>query len=62
MNKNELQELQDAIASVKQQDIHLGRVLDLLATHLASAHKLEYPVVAKEETPVATEKGDKNAK
>jgi len=64
MNKTELQELQGAIASVKQQDVHLGRVLDLFATHLAGAHKLEYPVVVKEETPqvASTEKGDKNAK
>lgn len=43
MLPGELQELLADIAHVKLQDVHLGRVLEKLATHLAHAHGLEMP-------------------
>lgn len=41
MLPSELQELMSDIAHVKLQDVHLGRVLETLATHLAHAHGLD---------------------
>lgn len=50
MLPEELQELMADVAHVKLQDIHLGRVLEKFATHLAHAHGLDTEAVPEEET------------
>ena len=44
LSQDDLKEVQDAIAVVSQQDVHLGRALHLLATHVARLGNVEYPV------------------
>ena len=41
MQPEEFAELRAAVAAVKQQDVHLGRVLELLAHHVGHAHGLD---------------------
>lgn len=41
MLPSELQELLSDVAHIKLQDVHLGRVLEKFATHLAHAHGLD---------------------
>lgn len=50
MLPEELQELMADVAHVKLQDIHLGRVLEKVVTHLAHAHGLDTEAVAEEDT------------
>lgn len=44
MQPEEFAELRAAVAAVKQQDVHLGRVLELLAHHVGHAHGLDAAV------------------
>jgi len=48
LSPDDLREVQDAIAVVSVQDVHLGRALNLLAASLARLNNLEYPVPAPE--------------
>ena len=48
MLPSELQELMADVARVKLQDVHLGRALEKIVTHLAHAHDLD-PAAAPEE-------------
>lgn len=48
MSQDDLREVQDAIDAVAVQDVHLGRVLHLLANGLARLNNVEYPVPAPE--------------
>jgi hypothetical protein len=64
MLQSELSELRAEIAKVNRQDFHLGRVLTMLADHLASAHGLEdeQPEAESDEKPAqATKKGKYHA-
>lgn len=54
MLPEELRELMADIAHVKLQDIHLGRVLEKMTTHLAHAHGLD-PNAATDETSAEEE-------
>ncbi len=46
MSPDDLREVQDAIAVVSVQDVHLGRALNLLANGLARLNNVDYPVPA----------------
>ena len=46
MSQDDLREVQDAIATVAAQDVHLGRALHLLAASVARLNNVEYPVPA----------------
>ena len=41
MQPSEFAELRAAVAAVSQQDVHLGRVLDMIVLHLGHAHGLD---------------------
>lgn len=41
MSPEEFAELRAAVAAVRQQDVHLGRVLELFVLHLGHAHGLD---------------------
>ncbi len=54
MSRDELLVLQNDVTEVGLQDVHLGRVLDSLLSHLARLNNLDYPVVVEapaESTP-----------
>ena len=48
LSADDLREVQDAIAVVSVQDVHLGRALNLLASSLARLNNVDYPVPAPE--------------
>ena len=48
LSQDDLREVQDAIATVAAQDVHLGRALHLLAASVARLNNVEYPVPAPE--------------
>lgn len=60
MLPGELQELLADIAHIKLQDVHLGRVLETVVTHVAHAHGLDPNASPEEVAPetVATEEED----
>ena len=51
LSADDLREVQDAIAVVTVQDVHLGRALNLLAASLARLNNVDYPVPAPEPPP-----------
>lgn len=62
MLQSELAELRAEIAKVSWQDFHLGRVLTMLADHLAHAHGLEdepAPQMESDEKPAHMSKKGK---
>jgi hypothetical protein len=48
LSADDLREVQDAIATVTVQDVHLGRALNLITASLARLNNVEYPVPAPE--------------
>ena len=60
MSPDEFAELRAAAAAVGQQDVQLGRVLDLLVLHLGHAHDLD-PTVEDAKAQAAAEEAAKAA-
>ncbi len=58
MSPDEFAELRAAAAAVGQQDVQLGRVLDLLVLHLGHAHDLD-PAVEDAKAQAAAEQAAK---
>jgi len=58
MTPDEFAELRAAAAAVGQQDVQLGRVLDLLVLHLGHAHDLD-PAVEDAKAQAAAEEAAK---
>ncbi len=52
MLQDELKELQNRVAGIAQVDVQVGRVLDVIVSHLARLNNLDYPVVDQEDVPV----------